>query len=185
MVNPSPRSLFWRFLAVWRLWCWCEASTRLEASGLGRFLFHLIFCLFTSPGPVPASGSRTGSPVAGTGHLAMPCASTRPVLGSGSRSGRGAPSHAPYQVLAGGMFFGMKMAGVLRISEEVETLGMDLSKHGGSAYEYGGMERALASLTRAPLEHPKSPIVLLLYTLFLPGGPEGFDASGPPGKKRV
>ena len=72
---------------------------------------------------------------------------------------------------------GMKMAGVLRISEEVETLGMDLSKHGGSAYEYGGMERALASLTRAPLEHPKSPIVLLLYNLFLPGGPEGFDAS--------
>jgi len=41
-------------------------------------------------------------------------------------------------VLAGGMFMGMKMAGVLRISEDVETLGMDLSKHGGSAYEYGG-----------------------------------------------
>ena len=37
---------------------------------------------------------------------------------------------------------GMKMAGVLRISEDVETLGMDLSKHGGSAYEfqYGGLE---------------------------------------------
>ena len=44
------------------------------------------------------------------------------------------------QVLAGSMFKGMKMAGVLRISEDVETLGMDLSKHGGSAYEYGGPE---------------------------------------------
>ena len=38
------------------------------------------------------------------------------------------------------MFKGMSMAGVLRISEDVETLGMDLSKHGGSAYEYGGPE---------------------------------------------
>ena len=41
------------------------------------------------------------------------------------------------------MFMVMKMAGVLRISEDVETLGMDLSKHGGSAYEYGGPESAL------------------------------------------
>ena len=90
------------------------------------------------------------------------------------------------------MFMGMKMAGVLRISEEVETLGMDLSKHGGSAYEYGGMERAL--------RYPSTPILVLSlrnpdntatctnraglerikprpYTLFLPGGPEGLDAS--------
>ena len=37
-VNPPPRRLVWRFLEVWRVWCWFEASTRLEAQGLGGFL---------------------------------------------------------------------------------------------------------------------------------------------------
>ena len=33
------------------------------------------------------------------------------------------------------MFFILKMAGILRVSQEVEEAGMDVSKHGGSAYE--------------------------------------------------
>ena len=37
-VNPPPRRLVWRFWEVWRVWCWFEASTRLEAQGLGGFL---------------------------------------------------------------------------------------------------------------------------------------------------
>merc|ERR1711988_1088604 len=32
------------------------------------------------------------------------------------------------------MFFGLKTAGLLRVSSEVEEAGMDVSKHGGSAY---------------------------------------------------
>ena len=32
------------------------------------------------------------------------------------------------------MFFGLKFAGMLRVSEEIEMAGMDVSKHGGSAY---------------------------------------------------
>ena len=36
-VNPPPRRLVWRFWEVWRVWCWFEASTRLEARGLGGF----------------------------------------------------------------------------------------------------------------------------------------------------
>ena len=35
MANPPPWSLVWRFWEVWRVWCWFEASTRLEARGLG------------------------------------------------------------------------------------------------------------------------------------------------------
>ena len=34
-VNPPPRRLVWRFWEVWRVWCCFEASTRLEAQGLG------------------------------------------------------------------------------------------------------------------------------------------------------
>ena len=34
-INPPPRSLVWRFREVWRVWYWFEASTRLEAQGLG------------------------------------------------------------------------------------------------------------------------------------------------------
>jgi ammonium transporter, Amt family len=37
-------------------------------------------------------------------------------------------------VLIGPMFYGMHMAGVMRISTEEELLGNDVSKHGGSAY---------------------------------------------------
>ena len=33
------------------------------------------------------------------------------------------------------MFFALKMAGMLRVSSEVEEAGMDISKHGGTAYE--------------------------------------------------
>ena len=40
-VNPPPRRLVWRFWEVWRVWCWFEASTRLEAQGLGGF--QLVF----------------------------------------------------------------------------------------------------------------------------------------------
>ena len=32
------------------------------------------------------------------------------------------------------MFFGLKFAGMLRVSEEIEMAGMDVSKHGGHAY---------------------------------------------------
>mmetsp|Transcript_38269 Transcript_38269/g.120122 ORF Transcript_38269/g.120122 Transcript_38269/m.120122 type:complete len:478 (+) Transcript_38269:64-1497(+) len=34
------------------------------------------------------------------------------------------------------MFFALKMSGILRVSEEVEMAGMDVSKHGGSAYNH-------------------------------------------------
>jgi len=33
------------------------------------------------------------------------------------------------------LFFGLKMAGMLRVSQEIEEAGMDISKHGGAAYE--------------------------------------------------
>ena len=33
------------------------------------------------------------------------------------------------------MFFALKMAGLLRVPPEVEEAGMDISKHGGTAYE--------------------------------------------------
>ena len=33
------------------------------------------------------------------------------------------------------MFYGLKVAGLLRVSSEVEVAGMDVSKHGGTAYE--------------------------------------------------
>ena len=33
------------------------------------------------------------------------------------------------------LFFPLKMLGILRVSAEVEAAGMDVSKHGGSAYE--------------------------------------------------
>jgi len=33
------------------------------------------------------------------------------------------------------MFSALKMAGLLRVSSEVEEAGMDISKHGGTAYE--------------------------------------------------
>jgi len=33
------------------------------------------------------------------------------------------------------MFMGLKMANVLRVSPDVEDAGLDVSKHGGSAYE--------------------------------------------------
>lgn len=36
--------------------------------------------------------------------------------------------------LSGLLFFGLKMLGMLRISEEEEHKGLDASKHGGSAY---------------------------------------------------
>ena len=53
-------------------------------------------------------------------------------LGLGSN-----PNPNPNQV--GGMsfimFFALKMAGMLRVSSEVEEAGMDISKHGGTAYE--------------------------------------------------
>ena len=37
-------------------------------------------------------------------------------------------------VTLGGCFFSMKTAGLLRSSPEEEALGLDESKHGGSAY---------------------------------------------------
>ena len=42
--------------------------------------------------------------------------------------------------LAGTMFFALKMANLLRITPDVEDLGMDLSKHGGSAYTFHQQE---------------------------------------------
>ena len=33
------------------------------------------------------------------------------------------------------MFFALMKIGILRVSKEVEEAGMDVSKHGGSAYE--------------------------------------------------
>ena len=39
------------------------------------------------------------------------------------------------------MFFPLKKMGLLRVSAEVEAAGMDVSKHGGSAYEGGSMEK--------------------------------------------
>jgi len=38
--------------------------------------------------------------------------------------------------LSTAMFFALKMSGILRVSEEVEMAGMDVSKHGGSAYNH-------------------------------------------------
>lgn len=38
--------------------------------------------------------------------------------------------------LSSAMFFALKMSGILRVSEEVEMAGMDVSKHGGSAYNH-------------------------------------------------
>jgi Amt family ammonium transporter len=38
--------------------------------------------------------------------------------------------------LSTAMFFTLKMSGILRVSEEVEMAGMDVSKHGGSAYNH-------------------------------------------------
>ena len=35
------------------------------------------------------------------------------------------------------MFFPLKKLGMLRVSAEIEAAGMDVSKHGGSAYEGG------------------------------------------------
>jgi Amt family ammonium transporter len=40
--------------------------------------------------------------------------------------------------LSGILFFALKMLGVLRISEEDEHRGLDMSKHGGSAYNTHG-----------------------------------------------
>jgi len=37
---------------------------------------------------------------------------------------------------AGVLFFILKMVGILRISPEEEQAGLDVSKHGGSAYNY-------------------------------------------------
>ena len=36
------------------------------------------------------------------------------------------------------MFFGLKMTGLLRVSQDIEEMGMDVSKHGGTAYEMEG-----------------------------------------------
>lgn len=33
------------------------------------------------------------------------------------------------------LFGALKMGGMLRVSQEIEEIGMDLSKHGGNAYE--------------------------------------------------
>ena len=44
------------------------------------------------------------------------------------------------------MFLALKMAGMLRVSSEVEEAGMDISKHGGSAYygsDAGGKSSAI------------------------------------------
>ena len=36
------------------------------------------------------------------------------------------------------MFFVLKMTGLLRVSQDIEEMGMDVSKHGGTAYELEG-----------------------------------------------
>jgi Amt family ammonium transporter len=36
------------------------------------------------------------------------------------------------------MFFALKMSGLLRVSQDIEEMGMDVSKHGGTAYEMEG-----------------------------------------------
>ncbi len=41
-------------------------------------------------------------------------------------------------VQTGALFFVLKMFGLLRISPEEEQAGLDVSKHGGSAYNYDG-----------------------------------------------
>ena len=33
------------------------------------------------------------------------------------------------------LFFALKMSGLLRVSQDIEEMGMDVSKHGGTAYE--------------------------------------------------
>jgi Amt family ammonium transporter len=38
--------------------------------------------------------------------------------------------------LSCGLFWGMRLAGILRVPEEMEMAGMDVSKHGGSAYDH-------------------------------------------------
>ena len=35
-------------------------------------------------------------------------------------------------------FFALKMSGLLRVSQDIEEMGMDVSKHGGTAYEMEG-----------------------------------------------
>jgi Amt family ammonium transporter len=37
--------------------------------------------------------------------------------------------------LSSALFWGLRLAGILRVSEEIEMAGMDVSKHGGAAYD--------------------------------------------------
>ena len=39
------------------------------------------------------------------------------------------------------MFIALKVVGILRVSNETEEAGMDISKHGGYAYEMSGTDR--------------------------------------------
>jgi len=43
------------------------------------------------------------------------------------------------------MFMALKMTKMLRVSAEVEEAGMDVSKHGGSAYEGGETKTSTTS----------------------------------------
>ena len=43
------------------------------------------------------------------------------------------------------MFFALKMSGLLRVSQDIEEMGMDVSKHGGTAYEMEGAAKAAAT----------------------------------------
>jgi len=45
------------------------------------------------------------------------------------------------------MFFALKVAGLLRVSSEVEEMGMDVSKHGGTAYEMNMDKNAAATMS--------------------------------------
>mmetsp|Transcript_31004 Transcript_31004/g.52394 ORF Transcript_31004/g.52394 Transcript_31004/m.52394 type:complete len:504 (-) Transcript_31004:328-1839(-) len=53
------------------------------------------------------------------------------------------------------LFFGLKMAGILRVSEEVETAGLDSSEHGTPAYANGDIE---LTKTAAPADAPETAV---------------------------
>ena len=56
------------------------------------------------------------------------------------------------------MFFALKMAGILRVSQDVEEMGMDASKHGGAAYEIDVRAR------RPPFNVPQRECQLMCHT---------------------